>query len=310
MNKIIIATIALLGLVLANELNAQSTGEARHVYTQHFINPVFVNPGATGFSDNHRILINYGNKWAGFPGSPRTLTASYDGPVANRLSMGALIFSDRAAATETLKGQLSYAYKIPADNYQVSFGLTTEYFQYGLSGDELNNGLVDFNDPTVLERLEGARFFDVAAGAYGKFNDDITFGLVLPGLVRARLDNNGGISERAFNYIFHVGYQYDVPNYDFYLEPSLFIKQLRGVPFHADINVKFGFMEDQLIGGLTYALGYDRLGFLLGTSVNNFRAYYSYNVSLENSQQYHNGIHEFTLGFNIAALSPQNGDDN
>ena len=101
-----------------------------------------------------------------------------------------------------------------------------------------------------------------------------------------------------------------MPNYDFYIEPSLFVKQLRGVPFHADLNVKMGFMEDQLIGGLTYAFGYDRFGFLLGTSVNNFNVYYSYNVSLEDSQQYHNGMHEFTLGFNIAALSTQKTIEN
>ncbi len=300
MNKIITLIFFVFGILV--NLNAQE----RHVYTQHFINPVLINPAATGFSNNHGIIINYNNKWAGFDNGPKSLSLSYDGPIANRLSMGALIFRDGIASLETLKGQLSYAYKIPADNYQVSFGLTTEYIQYGLSGDDLNNGLVSFEDPILLERLEGSRFFDVAAGVYGVFNENITFGLVLPGLVRARLDNNGGTSERTINYIVHLGYKYAVPNYDFYIEPSIFIKQLRYTPFHADVNLKMGFMEDQLIGGLTYSLGYDRLGFLIGTRVNNFNVYYSYNVSLEESQQYHNGLHEFTLGFNISGGSGQN----
>lgn len=282
--------------------NAQ---EQRHVYTQHFINPVLVNPGATGFSGTHGIIVNYNNKWAGFGAGPRSLTLSYDGPVANRLSMGAMVFQDGIASLETLKGQLSYAYKIPADNYEVSFGLTTEYAQYGVSGDGLNNGTVDFDDPLLLNRLEGARFFDVSAGIYGTYNENITFGVALPGLVRARLDDNIGTSERTVNYLIHVGYKYDVPNYDFYIEPSLFLKQLRYTPFHADLNVKAGFMEDQLIGGLTYSLGYDRLGFLIGTKVNNFNLFYSYNVSLEESQSYHNGMHEFTLGFNIGGAIPK-----
>ncbi len=294
MNKFIAVLVLVFGFAFMSQAQEQ-----RHVYTQHFINPVLINPGATGFSGSHGIIINYNNKWAGFDNGPRALSLSYDGPVANRLSMGALVFRDGIASLETIKGQLSYAYKIPADNYQVSFGLTTEYAQYGLSGDGLNNGIVDINDPLILARLEGARFFDVTAGIYGVYNDNITFGVVLPGLVRARLDDNLGTSERTINYIAHVGYKYDVPNYDFYIEPSIFIKQLRFTPFHADINVKAGFMDDQLIGGLTYALGYDRLGFLIGTRVNNFNVYYSYNVSLEESQQYHNGLHEFTLGFTI-----------
>lgn len=304
MNKIIGLILIFFGIVL--NLQAQ---EQRHVFTQHFISPVVINPGATGFYDQHGLLLNYENKWSGFQGGPRSLTLSYDGPVANRLSMGALIFRDQVASLETVKGQLSYAYKIPADTYEVSVGLTTEYLQYGLTGD-LNNPIIDVSDPELLNRLEGARFFDVSAGVYGIFNENIKFGLVLPGLVRARLDNNGDVSDRTINYIVHVGYQYDVPDYDFYIEPSIFIKQLRNVPFHADLNVKLGFMEDQLIGGLTYAFGYDRLGFLIGTKVNNLKFYYSYNVSLYESQQYHNGMHGLTLGFNIATPTTEKNMDN
>ncbi len=293
MKKILIAVVLVLGLIL------QVEAQERSVYTQHFINPVLVNPAATGFSGEYGILVNYNNKWAGFDDGPKAFTLSYDGPVANRLSVGGILFREGFAAYETTKGQLSFAYKIPADNYEISFGIATEYLQYGLGGAALAAPLVDFNDRVLQDRLAGARFFDVAVATYGTFNDNVKFGLVLPGLVRARLDDNGGESARTINYILHLGYQYDVPNYDFYIEPSLFIKQLREVPFHADVNVKLGFMEDQLIGGLSYGIGYDRLGFLLGTQVNNFNILYSYNVSIEDSQSYHNGMHEITLGFNI-----------
>lgn len=302
MNRIFAIIIFAIGI--ASISNAQ---EQRNVYTQHFLNPVLVNPGATGFGDDYNILINYANKWAGFDGGPRSLTLSYDGPIANRLSLGGMIFRDAFASLESIKGQLSFAYKIPADMYEVSFGLTTEYHQYGLQGSSLNSSVIDTDDPELRARLQGARFFDVSAGAYGTYNENITFGLVLPGLVRARLDDGSGESTRTVNYVAHVGYKYDVPNYDFYIEPSFFVKQLRNTPFHTDINVKLGFMEDQLIGGLSYGIGYDRLGFLLGTKVNNFKVFYSYNVSLEESQSYHNGMHEFTLGFTIGkpAMKPE-----
>lgn len=299
MNRIIIALILIVGVFVSGQ------SQERSVYTHHFLNPVLINPAATGFNGTYGILLNYNNKWAGFDQGPQAYTLSYDGPVANRLSLGGILFRDGFAAQETLKGQLSFAYKIPADNYEISFGIATEYLQYGLAGPSLTSPLVSLEDPLILSRLAGARFFDVAVATYGTFNDNVKFGLVLPGLIRARLDDNGGESLRTINYILHLGYQYDVPNYDFYIEPSIFIKQLREVPFHADVNLKFGFMDDQLIGGLSYALGYDRFGFLLGTRVNNFNLYYSYNVSLEESQAYHNGMHEITLGFNISRPNQQ-----
>ncbi|WP_235299087.1 PorP/SprF family type IX secretion system membrane protein [Portibacter marinus] len=304
MKKILIALVLVVGMFL----NVQA--QERSVYTHHFINPVLINPAASGFNGEYNILVNYNNKWSGFSDGPKAFTLSYDGPIADRLSIGAILFRDGFAALETTKGQLSFAYKIPADNYEISFGLATEYLQFGLGGPAIASPLVDLNDPSLQERLSGARFFDVAFATYGTFNDNVKFGLVIPGLVRARLDDNEGDSDRTNNYILHLGYAYDVPNYDFTIEPSLFIKQLRNVPFHADINVKLGFMEDQLMGGLSYGIGYDRLGFLLGTQVNNFNILYSYNVSMTDSQSYHNGMHEITLGFNINRMLDGNTMNN
>lgn len=276
--------------------------QERYVYTQYHLNPVLINPGATGLDNMHGFIFNYRNKWAGFEGSPRTLTFSYDGPLSERVGLGALVLRDRFASLETLKGQLSYAYKIKADNYSVGAGITTEYLQYELSGDALSNPFTDTGDPQLLERLEGAKYLGVAFGIYAILNDQASFGLSLPGLVRTRLDDGTDIdNDEGLHFILHGAYKYKVPNYNFSVEPSIYINQLRKIPFHIDANLLMHFLDEELTGGLSYTIGADnRFGFLLGTKLNDFNFYYSYDFSFQEFQQYNNGSHELTIAFNLS----------
>ena len=279
----------------------ETDAQERYIYTQYHLNPVLINPGATGIDNMHGFIFNYRNKWAGFEGSPRTLTFSYDGPVANRVGLGALVVRDRFASLETLKGQLSYAYRVNAENYSFGAGITTEYLQYELSGDVLSNPYTDTEDPQVLERLNGTRYLGVAFGLYGTLRDNITFGLSLPGIVRTRIDDGADIdNDDGLHFILHGAYRYDIPNYNFAVEPSIYINQLRNVPFHIDVNLLMHFLDDELTGGLSYTIGADnRFGFLIGTRLNNFNFYYSYNFSFHEFQQYNNGSHELTVAFNL-----------
>ena len=89
-----------------------------------------------------------------------------------------------------------------------------------------------------------------------------------------------------------------VEDNNFYVEPSILIRNLRGIPTTIDINGKVYLLEDQLIGGLSYTLGGgDRFSLLLGTSVTKFDMYYSYTTSFQQSQQYHGGVHELSMQF-------------
>ena len=295
MKKLLI--IAFFFVAVALKLDAQE----RYIYTQYHINPVLVNPGATGLDGMHGFIFNYRNKWAGFEGAPRTLTFSYDGPVGNRVGLGALVVRDQFASLETLKGQLSYAYRIIADNYKIGAGITTEYLQYDLSGDVLSAPGTDAQDPELISRLDGTKYLGVAFGIYGTLRDEISFGLSLPGIVRARIDDGSDIdNDEGLHFILHAGYKYDVPNYNFKVEPSIYINQIRNVPFHIDVNVLMHFLDEDLTGGLSYTIGADnRFGFLIGTKLNNFNFYYSYNFSFHEFQQYNNGSHELTVAFNL-----------
>ena len=279
----------------------------RYTYTQYHLYPVLINPGATGASGNHQVVFNYRNKWAAFPDSPKTFTFSYDGDLGNRIGFGGLLLNDNFGELSTTKGQLSFSYTIDSPTNKVGFGLATEFIQHKLSGGAINNPYIEITDPILLQRLDGNNFFDVSFGIHGLYDGKISYGLTLPALISSELADilsNGDSSE--FDYILNFGYRLEATENDIIVEPSIYIKQLMFVPLHVDINLKVGFLEERLTTGLTYTLGADeRLGFLIGTKVNSLNFHYGYNVSRHSFQQYNNGSHELTVGFDIGSYNNQ-----
>ena len=72
------------------------------------------------------------------------------------------------------------------------------------------------------------------------------------------------------------------------------------MPFQADINLKGYFLEDKLIGGLTYRGGSNgAMAILVGSKFNNFGFYYTFDVSFQEFQSNSNGSHELTLSFKL-----------
>ena len=75
-----ILLVALAGVSVNIGLKAQERYfDERYIYSQAFINPLLINPGAAGFSGSQNLLLNYRNQWSGFNGAPTTATVSYDG---------------------------------------------------------------------------------------------------------------------------------------------------------------------------------------------------------------------------------------
>jgi type IX secretion system PorP/SprF family membrane protein len=294
MKRILFSLIIVFGFFMNGE------AQERYIFSQHFVNPVLINPGATGFEDAHSFLFNYRNKWASFPGAPKTYAFSYDGLVAEKVGLGGFVMQDEFGALQSLKAQLGYAYHLMGDNYKIGLGFTTEYIQYRAKGALSGPDGFDANDPLIRERQAGDKFFDLAIGAHGMIYDQIIFDVVFPGLVRTKLNDavETQKEDRTFNFILGVGYRYEVENYDLAVTPSIFVKKLRNVPLHLEGNLLLSFYDGQLSGGISYAYGAEnRLGAMLGTGINNFSFYYSYNVSFQPFQTYSNGAHELTIGY-------------
>jgi type IX secretion system PorP/SprF family membrane protein len=280
-------------------LKAQETGYFNH----HFIQPVLINPGATGFQGDHQILAGYKHTWSDFPDAPRTFTALYHGSFADKIGVGFQLLSDRVGVGQLFHGQLNYAYRFELDDLTLSLGLSTGLQTFKIK-DTQDDPLVDPNDILLGEAIDGYLLFDGSAGIYGEVNKKFFFGISFPNLVKNRLTDIAGdinLPEfETFSYAFLAGYRFDIKNYNFTIEPSVTVKDLRYSPFLIDANVKFSFLDEQLVGGLGYTIGDNsRASLLLGTRINDLRIYYSYDVSLGDFQQYNNGSHEITLVYRV-----------
>ncbi|NND33583.1 MAG: PorP/SprF family type IX secretion system membrane protein [Saprospiraceae bacterium] len=295
--KRLILIIIIAGAYLSNAW-AQDEGFYRH----YLLNPILVNPGYTGFQDHHNLLFNYNNQLSSWPGAPKTVTASYNGPVSERIGLGALLSSDNAGSLVRNRTQLSYAYKFILSNLDLSLGLSTTFEQSRLKGVALLDPAIDRQDPFLIDATSGLKLFDAAFGVHGK-TEEFYFGLAAPNLIRARVNKESLVENETTSgflkhFLAYVGYKWAVEDNNFYVEPSIMVKNLRNSPFMVDFNGKVYFFEDQLIGGLTYTLGGgDRFAILLGAALTNFDLYYSYTTSFQASQAYHSGAHEVSVQF-------------
>lgn len=308
-NIILFLTLVFTSLQLAGQVRYI---DERYASTMSFLNPVFVNPGATGTSGTHQMILNYKNTWATHPNSPKTFIVNYDGRVADRLGFGAMYISDRNGSLEISKVQGSLSYTIDSPTNLITAGLSGEYIKHGLSDDILDNEFIDDSDGIIRERADGNGFFDVSIGLHGLYNKKLMYGLSLPSIVSNRIDDNSTDEfDREFGFVGYVGYAYAKEGIDAVFEPSIFLKQLNYVPFHADINLLGRFVDDKFRGGLTYTIGaYEGVGFLLGITFNSMSLNYSFNSSRNEFQEYNNGTHEFSLRFDIGGQKKSSDIDN
>lgn len=270
-------------------------------YTQYYLHPVLINPAAAGIHNGHQFLINYRNNWSSFSGAPRAYTLSYDGSLMDdRVGLGLMVSGRTFGVENQFKARASYSYRFGGDDWKWSAGLSTEYERYSLGNEAFTSDLYEPGDPIVQAAAEGIDYFDLTAGIYGSFQESFYFGIAAPQMVRARInevdfDDDSNVSLfQYFNLL--MGYSFDVPNYGMQVEPSVFIKRLRNIPFQVDFNLLTKFFDEQLMAGVTYSVGAgDRMGFLIGTRLNDVRLYYSYDLSFQPFQDYSNGSHEFSL---------------
>ena len=272
------------------------------VFSHYNINPVLINPSAAGFDGQHQALFNARMQWVGFPGAPRTFMAQYNGPLSRSFGIGIGVLSESAAQLQRLQAQLNYAFRFQVrEDWQLSVGFSTELHQIRLNNDITGSNFFDLGDRIIDANMDGTRFLDAAVGIYGTFKENTFGGIALTNLVRSRLDDLGSSNDRESflsYYTFFLGHRFEVEDLNFTLEPSFMMRQIRDVPFQMDFNLKAGFLDDQLLAGISYrSLG--ALGVMLGTQVAPFNLYYSYDVCVQRFQQFNGGAHEVTVALNF-----------
>lgn len=276
------------------------------IYSQYQVFPILVNPGYTGFQDQHEFIGNARSTWTGFPGKPNNFTLMYSGPVGDKLALGGGIFSEDIGDITTLKLQLNYAFRFRVQKARIGLGLSTEFLNRRADPALLNHPLVDPNDDVLESLTDGEQMFDASVGAHVLYDDRFFVSISLPNTVRARLDevpvaNASETSSLFEHYIFQLGYIVNMKSQNYKLIPSLAFRQIRDTPFQVDLNLQGRFLDDKLIAGLTYRPSTEgSVVFLIGTKYKQLQLFYSYDVAFSKFQSYNGGSHELSVACTFA----------
>ena len=300
--------ILLLGLVSVLQTLVHAQDEA--LFMHYNISPILINPAAAGFDETYNLQFNARMQWTGFEDAPKTFAARYNGPLGRTFGLGVGVFSETAAQMSRSKLQLDYAFRYPVnEDWKLAFGFFTEFQQMRIDGDITNSPFYDPADALLEDLLNGKGQFDAALGIYGTFRENTYGGLTFNNLVSSRLSEIAGVggSESFFSYYtFNLGHRFELTQQKVSLEPSILLRQIRNAPFQMDLNLKAGFLDEQLIAGLSYRAGLGAMGILLGTRLTNFNLYYSYDVSFQRFQKYNTGSHEITVAFTFKKKEKKN----
>lgn len=274
------------------------------IYSQYHAFPVLINPGYTGFEDQHQFIANYRSTWTTFPEKPSTYTLMYNGPVGDKLALGGALFSDNAGKVSTTKLQINYAFRFQIKKVRIGLGLSTEFLNRKADAALLSDPLVERNDDVLESLVDGQQIFDASIGGYAQHEGGLFMGLSLPNTIRTRLDEAPVAGEEQAgrnlleHYIFQMGYKFDLKDQNFKLVPSITMRKIRDTPYQIDLNIQGRFLDEKLIAGLTFRPGSSGAAIcMLGTKVSQFQFFYSYDLSLSNFQRYTGGSHELSVAY-------------
>ncbi|HMQ49131.1 MAG TPA: PorP/SprF family type IX secretion system membrane protein [Saprospiraceae bacterium] len=275
------------------------------IFSHYTVTPVLINPSAAGFENEHQIQLNARAAWSGFPDAPKTYAAQYNGPLGDNFGIGVGVLSESAAQMMRIRGHLNYAFRFDiSKKVELAAGFSTAFQQVRLDNGATDNPLFQDGDQLIMDVMDGRSEFDASMGVYAGLGElDLNgkrpthVGLAFTNLVKSNIsgvdnaNNEGSILE---HYTFFVRHRAYIADYNFHIEPSVFIRNVKNSPSQVDLNVRALFLEETLSAGLSYrSLG--AAGLLLGVKLTSLQVNYSYDVFFQQFQRYNQGSHEVSV---------------
>lgn len=273
------------------------------MFSHYHISPILISPAYAGFSEDHQIQMNLRSQWNGFDDAPKTYGIGYNGPIGKTFGLGLGLMSETLGNMSNVRFQMNYAFRYQIRDVKLAAGFSTDFLTRKLSQSVLQSPLYEEGDLVIEEAVDGNKIFDASLGLYSTFKDKTFASLTFSNLVVARIgDIESGYTDGSlFRFVmFHFGHEFEIEQFNFKLRPSLMVQHIRDKPFQADFNLLGSFIDDKLIAGASYRAGLGgAVGLLLGTNIDVFRLYYSYDLTFQTIQKYNGGTHEVTIAFNF-----------
>ena len=296
------------------------SGQQLPVYSQYMMNKFLINPAVAGSEGYTAFNLTTRKQWLGIKDAPLTFAASAQTRLqrngtasrrtsvrrrghtsrAGRVGLGGYVFNDRHGLVGRSGIQLTYAYHIPFDRSQLSFGLSGTFWQFRL--DRGAARLFDPNDE-LFNSMDNTLFIpDANLGIY--YSDERFFaGFSADQLFQSSFKFGGkGYDEYKLYRHFYLmgGYNFMVSD-DVAVEPTMLFKTTHEFTFQLDLTANVYFIENYW-AGISYRTP-STLVLMGGVRVDKFYFGYAFDFTF-NSIMYHSyGSHEIMIAMKMGDSS-------
>jgi len=303
--------IAQLTTLLIIILISKSEAQQLPLFSQYMFNTFLINPAAAGLDGYTAVNLTAREQWLGLKESPKThiLTGQTrldannfitkllnphpdekSTKPAGRVGLGATLYNDRLGLIDRTGLQFTYAYHLPIEEAELSFGLSGAIYQFSMNRSKM---VLQDNDDAVINNSDFRRYIpDFGFGAMYTTKDYYA-GLSVMQLMQSSLQmGNSGESNdyrlyRQFN--IHGGYRWEI-NRDLAIQPSTLIKVSKMLKPQVDLSTKLYYRNDYW-GGLSFRTG-SAFIVMLGLSVDNYSFGYAFDYDMSSIRKHSFGSHE------------------
>ncbi len=274
-------------------LCASAQQEAR--YSQFIFNKLPFNPAYAGSRGGLSAAAIYRHQWTGIDQAPRTLALSVHAPLENkRLAMGAQLIHDRLGLTQSTGLYGNYAYRLPAGNGDLSFGLQAGLVNFRIDLTQANP--LDASDPN-LQADQNRWLPNAGLGLYYTTGSWYA-GLSAPQLLKNELSFAPGAQARQARHYFGIGgYAWKVnPNVSLHSQ-GLFL-YAEGAPVQAEANLSV-LVSDRFWTGIGYRSTSTAIINMAYEMPSGLRIGYAYDLLLGGLGSQAGGSHEVLIGLDL-----------
>ena len=209
------------------------------MFTKYMFNSLVFNPAYAGSKDHLTMNLIHRTQWWGIEGAPTTQSLIIHTPMPNeRVGVGLSLVNDEIGPTNSIRANLSYAYRIPIGKGKLSIGLQGGVMQWRADFTKLSleQGVGDeaFDEMTPSRLLP-----NFGAGIY-YYTPKFYVGFASPQLIEYDLrDNeiNTNIwARQQRHYYFSAGAAFPIKGDALIFKPSILVK---------NVGLLSGFSKDQ-----------------------------------------------------------------
>ena len=156
------------------------------MFTKYAFVPLAYNPAYAGSKDYASLNAIYRNQWWGINGGPSTQVLTAHTPVSTNIGVGLSLFNDNVGARSNTGGGFSYAYKVKANEFNLSFGIQASLISARNDWGMLNHRDDQANDVAFSNNQSSIWLPNFGAGFFGH-TERFFFGLSIPNLIEQNL---------------------------------------------------------------------------------------------------------------------------